>query len=173
MKRLALAAISIALLIISACTQKTPDLPKEMVMETTEFSLAADGGNIDLKFIPLSSWTALCEEDWVNCSQQSGEASAEETVFSDCSFYDAAIEDSNLKGARFYNTYFTATQITRTNMTDAVMQGCAVSAFGIKESCIQGAGFDNISQSSLDTFECTEDEEWWQSHYHPDAGMNM
>ena len=80
MKRLALAAISIALLIISACTQKTPDLPKEMVMETTEFSLSADGGKIDLKFIPLSSWTALCEEDWVNCSQQSGEASVEETV---------------------------------------------------------------------------------------------
>lgn len=80
MKRLALTAISIALLIISACTQKTPDLPKEMVMDTTEFSLSADGGKIDLKFIPLSSWTALCEEDWVSCSQQSGEASAEETV---------------------------------------------------------------------------------------------
>ena len=80
MKRFALAAISIALLIISACTQQTPDLPKEMVMDTTEFSFSAEGGKIELKFIPLYSWTALCEEDWVNCSQLSGEASAEEAV---------------------------------------------------------------------------------------------
>ena len=49
-------------------------------MDTTEFSFSAEGGKIELKFIPLFSWTALCEEDWVNCSQLSGEASAEETV---------------------------------------------------------------------------------------------
>ena len=131
--------------------------------------------DVDMRCKPLAQ-AILDGAKFVNCRFEGNgmkEISAEDTVFSDCSFYDAAIEDSNLKGARFYNTYFTATQITRTNMTDAVMQGCAVSAFGIKESCIQGAGFDNISQSSLDTFECTEDEEWWQSHYHPDAGMNM
>ena len=79
----------------------------------------------------------------------------------------------NLKGARFYNTYFTATQITRTNMSDSVMQGCAVSAFDIKESCVQGAGFDNISRASLGLDECGEDEEWWLSQYRPDSGMTL
>ena len=80
MKRLALSAITIAMLILTACPKVNPEGPKEMVLETTEFTLPAEGGKIELKFTPLSSWTALCEEDWVNCSQQSGEASAEETV---------------------------------------------------------------------------------------------
>lgn len=131
--------------------------------------------DVDLRCKPLGQ-AILDGAKFVNCRFEGNglkEISAEETVFSDCSFYDVAIEDSNLKGVRFYNTDFTATQITRTNMTDAVMQGCAVSAFGIKESCIQGADFDNISRSFLDTSECTEDEEWWQSHYRPDAGMTM
>ena len=113
---------------------------------------------------------------FVNCRFEGNgmkEISAEEAVFSDCSFYDAVIEDSNLKGVRFYNTYFTAMQIIHTNITDAVMQGCAVSAFDIKESCIQGAEFDNITRSSLETSECTEDEDWWMSHHRPDAGITM
>ena len=80
MKRLASIAISVAVLILSACTQKTPEGPREMVMDTTEFSLAAEGGTIELKFIPISSWTALCEESWVSYTPESGDASKEEAV---------------------------------------------------------------------------------------------
>ncbi len=53
------------------------------------------------------------------------------------------------------------------------MQGCAVSAFDIKESCVQGAEFDNISRASLGLDECGEDEEWWLSQYRPDSGMTL
>ncbi len=80
MKRLASIAISVAVLILSACTQKTPEGPTEMVMDTTEFSLAAEGGTIELKFIPISSWTALCEESWVSYTPESGDALKEEAV---------------------------------------------------------------------------------------------
>ena len=131
--------------------------------------------SVDMRCKPLAQ-AILDGAKFVNCRFEGNgmkEISAEDTVFSDCSFYDASIEDSNLKGVRFYNTYFTATQITRTNMSDSVMQGCAVSAFDIKESCVQGAEFDNISRASLGLDECGEDEEWWLSQYRPDSGMTL
>lgn len=131
--------------------------------------------NVDMRCKPLAQ-AILDGAKFVNCRFERNcmrEISAEETVFSDCSFYDAAIEDSNLKSVRFYNTYFTATQIIRTNMSDSVMQGCAVSAFDIKESCVQGAEFDNISRASLGLDECGKDEEWWLSQYRPDSGMTL
>ena len=55
-------------------------LPADMVMENTEFSLPAKGGKVELKFKPLSAWTALSEDAWVKISPESGEASKEEVV---------------------------------------------------------------------------------------------
>ena len=101
------------------------------------------------------------------------EVSAEGTVFSDCSFYDTEIRDASLKGARFYNTQFTATEITRSNLTDVLLQGCSVSAFGIKECCLEGVEYDNVPQSWIDTDDCFEEEELWLDHYRPELGMTM
>ena len=55
-------------------------LPADMVMENTEFSLPAKGGKVELKFAPLSAWTALSEDAWLKISPESGEASEKEVV---------------------------------------------------------------------------------------------
>lgn len=80
MKRLALSAITIAMLILTACPKVNPEGPKEMVLETTEFTLPAEGGKVELKFTPLSSWTALSEDKWLDYSPEAGEASSDEVV---------------------------------------------------------------------------------------------
>lgn len=80
MKRIALFAITIAMLIMTACPKVNPEGPGEMVLETTELTLPAEGGEVELKFTPLSSWTAQCEDSWVKYSPASGDASEEEVV---------------------------------------------------------------------------------------------
>ena len=46
----------------------------QMVMDKTEFSLPAEGGQIELKFIPTSAWSATCSEDFISFSPASGDS---------------------------------------------------------------------------------------------------
>ena len=55
--------------------EKEPQSLEEMVIEETEFTVPAEGGEIEVTFTPNSSWTALCEERWVDWSPEDGEAS--------------------------------------------------------------------------------------------------
>ena len=56
------------------------ETPKEMVLDSTEFSLPADGGEFQLIFVPNSAWTASCEDSFVSYDPKSGEAVADTVV---------------------------------------------------------------------------------------------
>ena len=131
--------------------------------------------DMDLRCKPLSH-AILDGAKFLSCRFEENdmkEVSAEKVTFSDCNFFEVDIEDSNLKGARFYNTQFTATQITRSNLTDVLLRDCSLSAFGVRESCLQGVDYDHLSSSQIGASECTEDEEWWLDHYCSEPNMTM
>ena len=73
---IAVAAVSI----FASCTTLTPDGNKAISIETTEFSVPAEGGDIQVKFIPSLAWTATCEESWLTLSPASGDASESEII---------------------------------------------------------------------------------------------
>ena len=64
----------------TSCFPQEEPTPSEMVFATTEFSVSADGGVIELKFVPTSSWSASCQESFISYDPKSGDASENEVV---------------------------------------------------------------------------------------------
>ena len=54
----------------------------EIVLEETKFSLPAEGGRVDVTFVPVAAWSATCAESFVTITPSSGEMSAEEVTVS-------------------------------------------------------------------------------------------
>lgn len=52
----------------------------DFVLEKTDFTLPAIGGNVDVTFIPVTSWSAQCADSFVTISPSSGQASEKETT---------------------------------------------------------------------------------------------
>ena len=72
--------LSMAFIGFTSCTPQEEPAPSEMVFAITDFNVPADGGVIELKFVPTSSWSAACSESFVSFDPQSGEASEEEVL---------------------------------------------------------------------------------------------
>ena len=69
-----------AIFSLAACSVFTPNSKQEIRIETTEYSISAAGGEIEVKFVPVLAWTATCEEEWLTFSPASGDATEEEVV---------------------------------------------------------------------------------------------
>lgn len=52
----------------------------DFVLEKTDFTLPATGGNVDVTFIPVTSWSAQCADPFVTINPASGQASDQEVT---------------------------------------------------------------------------------------------
>ena len=76
------AAMSAVLCLSSCDGLQLPGADEDFTLEKTEFTLPADGGKVEVTFIPVTSWSAQCADASVTISPASGEASTEEiTLF--------------------------------------------------------------------------------------------
>ncbi len=75
----AMLVLSMALIGVTSCDELEKQ-PTEMVLDTTVFNLPVDGGEIELKFVPITAWTAQSEDSWISYDPKSGEASTEEVT---------------------------------------------------------------------------------------------
>ena len=85
MKRrgLLLFALMSAVLCLSSCDGfQMPGVGDDFTLEKTEFALPAEGGKVEVTFIPVTSWSAQCADASVTISPASGEASTEEITLS-------------------------------------------------------------------------------------------
>ena len=60
---------------IVACEEQV--IPQETVLSTTDFNLPSEGGSVELKFTPNTSWKAACDADFITFDPKSGGASEE------------------------------------------------------------------------------------------------
>ena len=60
---------------IVACEEQV--VPQETVLSTTDFNLPSEGGSVELKFTPNTSWKAACDADFITFNPKSGGASEE------------------------------------------------------------------------------------------------
>ena len=73
-------ALACTILPLCSCDMLNLGGNQEMRIETTDYTLAPEGGVIEVKFVPVLAWTATCSENWLTCTPASGEASEEEVV---------------------------------------------------------------------------------------------
>ena len=72
-----------ALLCLSSCEEfQMPGLGNDFTLEQTEFTVPAEGGKVEVTFIPVTSWSAQCADASVTISPAYGEASTEEITLS-------------------------------------------------------------------------------------------
>lgn len=79
---LTLLTIMSAVLFLASCDEFPMPGGDEVVLEETRFSLPADGGRVDVTFVPLASWSVSCAESFVTISPESGVKSDKEVTFS-------------------------------------------------------------------------------------------
>lgn len=78
MKRIILFVLTaVSLLFISSCEPPKTDEIVKVAIDDTEYTLPAEGGTVEVSFIPLTAWKAQCTEDFVEISPSSGEALTE------------------------------------------------------------------------------------------------
>ena len=71
---------AIAASMFASCTALFPEGENAIRIDATEYSVPAEGGEVQIKFVPVLAWTAACEEEWLTFSPASGDASAEEVI---------------------------------------------------------------------------------------------
>lgn len=80
---LLLFAVMSAVLCLSSCDGfQLPGAEDDFTLEKTEFTLPAEGGKVEVTFIPVTSWSAQCADASVAISPAFGEASTEEITLS-------------------------------------------------------------------------------------------
>lgn len=79
MKQRILLALMSALLCLSSCEDfQMPGTGSDFTLDKTEFTVPAEGGKVEVTFIPVTSWSAQCADASVIISPASGEASTAE-----------------------------------------------------------------------------------------------
>ena len=63
---------------ITSCEE--PIGPQETLVKTTQFNLPQEGGSVEVKFTPFTSWSISCDSDFITIDPTSGDASEEEVV---------------------------------------------------------------------------------------------
>ena len=69
-----------AMLCMTACPELMPDIPDSLEIETTEYSIPSEGGQIEIRFMSLVDWTVTSDVAWLTYSPSSGAASEQEAV---------------------------------------------------------------------------------------------
>ena len=83
MKQRILLALMSALLCLSSCEDfQMPGTGSDFTLDKTEFTVPAEGGKVEVTFIPVTSWSAQCADPSVIISPASGEASTAEITLS-------------------------------------------------------------------------------------------
>lgn len=72
--------LAVAIFSFAACESLGQGGKQEIRIDETEFSISPEGGEVEVKFVPVLAWTATCEADWLTLSPASGDASESEII---------------------------------------------------------------------------------------------
>lgn len=79
LRNFTIALLSTIVVAFSSCDFLTNNQLSETELNETQFNIPAEGGEVVVRFVPGSSWTVRCNDEWIKCSPSAGDASENET----------------------------------------------------------------------------------------------
>lgn len=68
------------LFVVSSCDGVTPEKLPEVILPQTEFNVPFTGGEVEVSFVPLTSWKVSCNAHFITFDKTGGEKAEEITT---------------------------------------------------------------------------------------------